>query len=215
MVADINDDSGGGLLIQNNILFNLIRETADHGPINSWNRQVYLHNFTGTPSVTPAVNRVNQNFMLGNYNTQECVDNDDGSAYWLTSNNALFYSGNVLKSDFGGHSNTHSGNVALYVGGAIGLYDANVVSPQYDDQFSNNTVVLTGSSISGSIPCSGISTPRTFANQYYLSSPSSLSVCGVNLTQWQKQGNEIGSVALPIPSDDTALLTLASQVLGL
>ena len=34
--------------------------------------------------------------------SQEGIDNDDGSAYYESSKNFLVYSGNGMKSDFGG-----------------------------------------------------------------------------------------------------------------
>ena len=33
---------GGGSQVVRNVLFNFCRESSDHGPFNSWNRQVYL-----------------------------------------------------------------------------------------------------------------------------------------------------------------------------
>ncbi len=43
-------------------------------------------------------------FMISNYQGQEAVDNDDGSAYYQTHHNFLVYSGNGMKNDFGKHS---------------------------------------------------------------------------------------------------------------
>ena len=39
---NFNDGFGGGNVIRNNLLFNFCRETSDHGPFNSWDRQPYL-----------------------------------------------------------------------------------------------------------------------------------------------------------------------------
>jgi hypothetical protein len=43
-VCSINfdDGMGGGSAVLRNVLFNFCRESSDHGPFNSWNRQVYL-----------------------------------------------------------------------------------------------------------------------------------------------------------------------------
>lgn len=43
---NFNDGFGGGNLIESNLLFNTCRESGDHGPFNSWDRQVY--NWNGT-----------------------------------------------------------------------------------------------------------------------------------------------------------------------
>jgi hypothetical protein len=58
------------------------------------------------------------NFFIGNYGTQESVDNDDGSAYYITTNNVIVYPRSEfgadtlggMKSDFGGHDNIWTDN---------------------------------------------------------------------------------------------------------
>jgi hypothetical protein len=35
------DGMGGGSVVTRNVLFNFCRESSDHAPFNSWNRQVY------------------------------------------------------------------------------------------------------------------------------------------------------------------------------
>lgn len=57
--------------------------------------------------------------MIANYNAQEAIDNDDGSAYYNTHDNFLVYSGNGMKSDFSGHDNHAHNNIYGYIG--IGL----------------------------------------------------------------------------------------------
>jgi hypothetical protein len=37
---NFNDGMGGGNLLDSNLIFNMVRETQDHGTFNSWNRQV-------------------------------------------------------------------------------------------------------------------------------------------------------------------------------
>ena len=39
---NFNDGFGGGDLVSENVLFNTCRESSDHGPINSWDRQPFL-----------------------------------------------------------------------------------------------------------------------------------------------------------------------------
>lgn len=39
---NLNDGMGGGDLISDNLIFNVVRETQDHGVINSWDRQPFL-----------------------------------------------------------------------------------------------------------------------------------------------------------------------------
>jgi hypothetical protein len=37
-----NDGFAGGSTVEGNLVFNMVRETGDHGPYNSWDRQPYL-----------------------------------------------------------------------------------------------------------------------------------------------------------------------------
>ena len=37
-----NDGFAGGSTVAGNLVFNMVRETGDHGPYNSWDRQPYL-----------------------------------------------------------------------------------------------------------------------------------------------------------------------------
>ncbi len=46
-------------------------------------------------------------------------------------------------------------------------------------------------------------------------SNAQISECGVPLKQWQAKGYDLGTVALPYPSDDDALIALAQEYLGL
>jgi hypothetical protein len=78
-----NDGFGGGNNITGNILFNYCRDSGDHGPFNSWDRQMFLieqPDDGGVPSVYPQFNTIQRNLMIANYNSQEGVDNDDGLA---------------------------------------------------------------------------------------------------------------------------------------
>ena len=78
-----NDGFGGGNNITENILFNYCRDSGDHGPFNSWDRQMFLieqPDDGGVPSVYPQFNTIQRNLMIANYNSQEGVDNDDGLA---------------------------------------------------------------------------------------------------------------------------------------
>ena len=47
----------------------------------------------GTPSLTPAFNEISFNFLIANYESSMCVDNDDGSAYYKIHDNFCAYGG--------------------------------------------------------------------------------------------------------------------------
>ena len=76
--------SGGGNIISENLVFNTCRESSDHGPFNSWDRQPFLtmERDGVTPSLEPAYNNISFNMMTANYGADGgCIDNDDGSSW--------------------------------------------------------------------------------------------------------------------------------------
>eukprot|EP01060_Flectonema_neradi_P039947 TRINITY_DN896_c1_g1_i2.p1 TRINITY_DN896_c1_g1~~TRINITY_DN896_c1_g1_i2.p1 ORF type:complete len:953 (+),score=255.36 TRINITY_DN896_c1_g1_i2:56-2914(+) len=137
---NFNDGLGGGDLLEGNLLANCVRESGDHGPFNSWDRIPYItnegmhrvfdkDNVTGSmpghvpatgPSVIPTYREIRNNFIFDVYSSQEAIDNDDGSSYYLTHNNYMVYASTGLKSDFGGQWNHHFDNVYAYVANCFG-----------------------------------------------------------------------------------------------
>jgi hypothetical protein len=49
---NINDGFGGGHEIKNNVIFNQVLESGDHGPINTWSRSAYLYKKRGSKAHT-------------------------------------------------------------------------------------------------------------------------------------------------------------------
>merc|ERR1712196_63035 len=185
-----NDGFGGGDEISHNLVFSTCRESGDHGPFNSWDRQPFLTTIRdGTPSMTPAIRNIHHNFFIDNYSPQENVDNDDGSAYYNTHNNFMVYGGNGMKNDFGGHDNYHHDNIYAYVGQAIGFYDAPMLDG-HEDKFYNNKVVLTGVKF-GSATCTGTGATQIHDNEYFTST-GAIEECGEDLSKWQGEGHDKG-----------------------
>ena len=207
-----NDGFGGGDIISHNLVFSTCRESGDHGPFNSWDRQPFLTTIRdGTPSMTPQWREIHHNFFVDNYSPQENVDNDDGSAYYKTHDNFFVYGGNGMKNDFGGHDNHHTNNIYGYVGQAIGLYDAPMLAG-HEDHFTGNRVVLTGNNV-GSETCNGTGTTVMGNNNYY-TSDGTIKECGVALNDWQKKGNDKGSTVGKFPTDGD-ICDWASKLLGM
>ena len=78
-------------------MFNSCRESGDHGPFNSWDRQVFTtYKNVNTDQVIKDNDTITMNLMISNYQGQEAIDNDDGSAYYNTHHNFLIYSGNGM-----------------------------------------------------------------------------------------------------------------------
>jgi len=210
--VNANDGFGGGDEISNNLVFSTCRESGDHGPFNSWDRQPFLTTVRdGSPSMTPAYREIHHNFFIDNYSPQENVDNDDGSSYYNTHHNFFVYGGNGMKNDFGGHDNIHHNNVYAYVGQAIGFYDAPMLDG-HQDTFSNNRVVMTGNNV-GSETCKGAGTTVMGNNTYY-TADGSVTECGKSLKEAQKEGIDLGSTVEKLPKDST-IIDWASQLLGI
>lgn len=119
---NFNDGFGGNSTLYKNLLFNFCRESGDHGPFNSWDRQLYVtYKGAGTTGFYTDYNHLTQNFLLANYESSQGIDNDDGSAvscgetslrrlsllsstpmpvqYYNSSFNFLFYGGAGMKSE--------------------------------------------------------------------------------------------------------------------
>ena len=74
----------------------------------------------GTPSTIKAYDEIRQNFIIANYNSNEAVDNDDGSCFYQTYDNFFVYGlKNSLKNDVGGHNNIQYNNIIAYVNGQL------------------------------------------------------------------------------------------------
>ncbi|KAH8057620.1 hypothetical protein JL722_6706 [Aureococcus anophagefferens] len=134
---NFNDGFGGGNVVDRNAIWNVCRQSGDHGPINSWDRQAYrtpLRDPSGGWAPLPTV--ISRNAIIANYGGSQGVDNDDGSSWYDIFDN--FFYGEGLKNDYGGHDSSYHGNV-------------NVVHP-YDGQ---NCINVWAFDASAPGPCVG------------------------------------------------------------
>jgi hypothetical protein len=103
---------------QDNLIFNTCRQSGDHGPINSWDRQPFLTDVRngpgGAPSYDAALTDISSNFVIANYGASQGVDNDDGSS-WYDIHDNFFFDAEGLKQDFGGHDSRYHHNVNYVV----------------------------------------------------------------------------------------------------
>eukprot|EP00746_Dinoflagellata_sp_MGD_P024026 gnl/MRDRNA2_/MRDRNA2_156394_c0_seq1.p1 gnl/MRDRNA2_/MRDRNA2_156394_c0~~gnl/MRDRNA2_/MRDRNA2_156394_c0_seq1.p1 ORF type:complete len:753 (-),score=145.08 gnl/MRDRNA2_/MRDRNA2_156394_c0_seq1:61-2085(-) len=190
-----NDGFGGGDEIAYNLVFSTCRESGDHGPFNSWDRQPFLTSVrTGEPSMIMQWREIHHNFFIDNYSPQEDVDNDDGSCYYKTHDNFLVYGGQAMKNDFGGHDNHHFNNIDAYVGQALGVVPT---IKGHEDYFYGNYVVMTGTSVGS---CLG---DQMYNNQYFTPGGKIHSGC-----------NGYGGTVAKTPPDE-AILNEARKKLGI
>jgi len=205
---NFNDGFGGGDEISHNLVFSTCRESGDHGPFNSWDRQPYLTTVrTGKPSMIMAWREIHHNFLIDNYSPQENVDNDDGSGYYKTHANFMVYGGQGMKNDFGGHDNHHYNNVYAFVQQAMGV--TNTIKG-HEDWFYNNKAVLTGTNVGG-VQCKEPSTK--LADNQYFTSTGNITECGKALTTLQiETGMDAGSTVHKTPTA-AAILEWAEELL--
>jgi len=244
---NFNDGFGGGTRVKGNLIFNQCRETGDHGPINSWDRQPFVTDVAyGYPSFDAAMTNVTQNLIWANYGSSQGFDTDDGSSWYDISSNFMFQA-DGYKMDFGGHDTVLDGNLFWKDGGD----DQNCINTAdflygHGCRYTNNKCLLPKTrSIGHTSGCScpggggggggGASSDNATrkpsdthcgvvleGNEYYSFAAAQLQNLTVqcegkiptSFTAWQARGNDAGSKALVLPTDD-ALLYMARQTLGM
>ena len=230
--VNFNDGFGGGNIMTRNLLFNYVRETGDHGPFNSWDRQPFLTKVRDgkTASLIPADNEISHNFIIANYYSSAPLDHDDGSSYYYDHHNVLAYGG--YKNNIG-HSKRAENNLFIYPGDAFpkppqqSLLGGFVKRPyclfsngnsldalpsSWDEFYSNNTCVFDGSSIYDLSSCNfsqlSFTSPFTANNSFYTLSPKISVVCGKDnytFAEWQQAGKDKGSIINDLPPISTII----------
>ncbi|CAF1053662.1 unnamed protein product [Adineta ricciae] len=110
---NVNDGYYGNHTISWNVLFNTVRETSDHGPINTWDRQPFLSDGrrSGVASLWQHQSFIHHNLLFNNYNSIFPIDHDDGSCFYEDSYNFQIYGG---KKNFLGHSKFDHHEIYVY-----------------------------------------------------------------------------------------------------
>ena len=214
--VNFNDGFGGGSTVTRNVMFNLNRETADHGPFNSWDRLPFA-------PMRDAAHRdlIELNLILSNYNSYNGLDTDDDSAYFHMLNNVLVY-GHMLKSDFSGHSIEFDGDLGIFVG------QSNQYQPVPTEasllNVLHNTVVYTandGDNLFGLSPdtcASALNGSATdFPNVYdtLVYSPSGrTTLChGQSLATYQAKGKLVNVTTAKLPANASSIVAAARRKL--
>ncbi|WP_405702934.1 right-handed parallel beta-helix repeat-containing protein [Streptomyces sp. NBC_01383] len=125
--VNVNDGTWGGHRIQDNDIFDCVKETSDHGPVNAWGRDRYWP--IAGPSINPSAESdalqksysqldVVQPITISNnriwHNSEWAVDLDDGSSNYVVKNNLLLGAGIKLRDGF---NRTVTNNIV--VGGSV------------------------------------------------------------------------------------------------
>ena len=230
--VNLNDGFGGGNLLKNNLIFNMVRETADHGPFNSWDRQPYFTKVGSdgqSASLIPAESHLTSNFIISNYHTTFPIDHDDGSCYYTDRFNLLVYGG---CKNYLGHSKTATDNLYIYPDGwnmsTHGPYCDNsngaslIKLPSgWGEVWSSNKCIMIGSTVYNYNDCDpshleGL-VPFTANNTFYTTSGNISIPCKdkvFTLEQYQSFGYDIGSTVSKLPTN-TEIITWAKQLIGI
>jgi len=221
---NINDGFGGGNEITRNLFFNFVRETNDHGPINSWDREPYLTTIAnGRASFNQAYNLIHHNMFICNYNSDTCIDNDDGSNFFQNYNNFEVYG--CHKDYYAGHDKHTFNSVLAYpscwgfscgfftefVPGYVdGMYDVSCI--QGDD--SPYVTYMFALNLTNFDP---FALPYLANNKVYnTASKLTVSLGGrvLNISDWQAKGQDLGTKLYPMLSDDE-IIAMGRGVLGI
>jgi hypothetical protein len=220
----INDGFYGNHTISWNVIFNSVRETSDHGPINSWDRQPYFTDAVqrGVPSVWQHVSYIHHNTLFNNYRSVWPIDHDDGSCFYEDSYNFLVYGG---KKNFLGHSKTDHHQIYVYSDSNPGDFGSNVCLGDYfpqrgvsgwNETWVQNICTLYSNPVPyniGYCDLSNLFVPYLANNTIYVPAGTEVAfICTVqgtgvrlNLTQWQAFGLDIGTTVETTPDVQTII----------
>ncbi len=222
--VNINDGFYGNHTLSHNVMFNTVRETNDHGPINSWDRQPYLTDAVqrGLPSLWQHVSYIHHNLLYNNYRSVWPIDHDDGSCFYEDSYNFLVYGG---KKNYLGHSKTDHHEIYVYSDSNPGDFGSNVCLGDYNPQHGlsgwnetwiNNICTLYNSGVPyniGNCDTASLLVPYLANNTIFIPAGTEVAFnCKVNgasarlnLQQWQSYGLDIGTVIETTPDVQTII----------
>ena len=141
---NFNDMLGGGDIIEGNLIFNTCRESGDHGPINSWDRQPFLTTLRDGKSASfdPIPRTIHRNLIFANYGGSQGIDNDDGSS-WYNIHHNVFYSADGFKMDYGGHDSIFVYNLVMtYPYDGQQCFNVAGFKEGHGDAFRNNECLI-------------------------------------------------------------------------
>ena len=217
---NINDGFYGNHTISRNVIFNTVRETSDHGPINTWDRQPYLTDAmqSGVPSFRQRNSYIHHNLLFNNYRSVWPIDHDDGSSFYEDSYNFLVYGG---KKNYLGNSKMDHHEIYVYSDASAGGFGSGNCLNDYDprpglsgwnETWIDNICTLYSSSLPyniGNCNTADLYVPYLANNTIYVPSGTQAAfTCGsarLTLQQWQSYGLDIGTIVQTTPDVQTII----------
>jgi hypothetical protein len=219
--AGINQNDGfcGGHRYQANLIFNTCRESGDHGPFNSWDRQPFAMTAESMP--VPAVTEIAYNFIFADYDGVKALDHDDGSSLYDDHSNVIFMGwGQKTYEPSPGAKRTH--NTLILFSSSVLTEHGTEVNATYAEQFYNNTVVFVGDNPRyGVIDTAAQITSgvlQLHGNHFYMGgAPFHVQVGkdALDFQQLQALGGELNSTVSNGTLSDAVLVQMAKSLLGM
>ena len=229
---NINDGFYGNKIINNNLIFNWVRETQDHGPINTWDRVEYIFKngiINGNnPTNIAQWNRIIHNFIYngpngnkGSGNLFPTIDNDDGSRMYSIIDNVLIYGGT---KNYLGDDKIWNNNLIIFPSHWPGGGQCITAwSGQYHI-FENNQCIFNYVNPLGYLACnpydwnqSSKQMPFGKNNTIFVPKSDFKFYCGNqtwSLKELQSKGWEIGSTVQDIPTDQQIVNMVNNKIFG-
>jgi len=220
--VNFNDGFGGGNLMEGNLIFNMVRETGDHGPFNSWDRQPYLTLNGNSVSIIPQQNTITKNFIINDYQSVWAIDHDDGSAFYNDTMNFMIYGG---CKNYLGHDKSCTNNVIVYPGIPERSYWGRKCQTDDNGEFANqyyhgNQCITADGDFFTWAKCNvgnlNSTVYQTWNNTFYSQNAAFNVHCGeqtLDFQAWQRLGQERGSIVRPTPTV-AQIIAMGKTVLG-
>jgi hypothetical protein len=212
--VNVNDGFYGNHTISWNVMFNTVRETSDHGPINSWDRQPYLTDAVqpGVPSLWQHQSYIHHNTLVNNYRSIWPIDHDDGSCYYEDSYNFQIYGG---MKNLAGHSKADHHEIYVYPRLCVLDFGSGHHSGGWNESWVQNTCVLYNSSVPYSVGCNtaDLFVPYFANNKIYIQPGVNIgfeckihgNITLLSLEQWQALGLDLGTTVQTAPDVQTII----------
>ena len=217
---NFNDGYHGGHSIDRCLMFNWVRETSDHGNVNSWDRQPYASKADPQDPLAQIPSTITNSFIFNNYHSEWPLDHDDGSAYFEDSDNVIIWGG--VKNYKGFHKVSKD---SLYVNVDLGKQgDRGCAMDDSDgayDKYKGNTCIMKlGNKLVSSKVCDpkhlNDTMPLSSNNFYFFPDANPVIPCGDDvqwsLDDYQAIGMDSGSTVADLPSSETILAWVRTKL---
>lgn len=227
---NFNDGFGGANIVTRNLLFNFVRETLDHGPFNSWDRQPYLTTVGNgkNPSLVPRESNMTYNFIISNFHSWWPIDHDDGTGYFTDQYNYLVYGG---FKNYLGHSKISQYNVYVYPDGnepyskPFCAYSSGTqtgpLASGWGDRYTDNKCIVHSTQVYQFLSCKiqnmNQLIPFTARNKFYTPDAQIVFKCNNytwTLKEYQERGFDVGTTVSDLVDSDE-IIQWGKNLLGL